>query len=77
MEWSQLPQEYQDLAKDFPKEADFKLFTKNEYGFDRLRAMFIFKETKQGHSFWYKCYEAESIDQLPQIPIICKSKQNV
>lgn len=64
MKWSELPQEYKDLANNFPEEADFGRYGKIE----RLSGLFIWSMTTQGHRFWSNCEGAKSISELPKIP---------
>lgn len=67
MKWSELPQEYRDLEKNFPIKADFETYDEKDIRYDYLNHMFIFGETPQGEDFWYKCHEAEQINELPKI----------
>lgn len=63
MKWSELPQEYRDLENNFKPEC--KIEKDKEFIDDR----FYFSLTPQGGKFWYKCYKAESIADLPPITI--------
>lgn len=64
MKWSELPQEYRDLEKTFDKSKVITLVKKE----DNLMYKFCWEDTPQGEDFWYGCYNAKSIDQLPKIP---------
>lgn len=62
MKWSELPQEYRDMEKDFDSLAF--IFTDS----DDISRRFRFRDTPQGWEFWRKCHYAETISELPQIP---------
>ena len=64
MKWSELPQEYRDLEKGFVNNADI-----NEL-YDTISIRFYWDCTPQGKEFWDKCDIAQSIQELPPIPII-------
>jgi len=64
MKWSELPQEYRDLEKGFPKEVE--LWADSNSIFER----FIWQKTPQGKDFWTACDYAKSIDELPKIPTL-------
>jgi len=61
MKWSELPQEYKDLEKEFD------LTKVNFRDTDIIDDRFAFSWTPQGHDFWHACFIAESINELPKI----------
>lgn len=65
MNWSDLPQEIQDLEKGFSKKTILPHFHES----DSILFRFHWKETPQGFEFWSKCYCSDSLDELPDIPI--------
>lgn len=74
MKFSQLPKAYQDLEKDFPLEA----FTSTDEVdvtpvSDDIFQRFVWDLTPQSkrkgdQTFWRRCYEAQTVDELPPIP---------
>lgn len=65
MKWSELPKEYQDLEKKFSSICYYEKDSKSNDINDRFRWL----NTPQKHEFWWACYVAKSIADLPPITI--------
>jgi hypothetical protein len=59
MNWSQLPQEYKDLANSEPKAYI--------QASDEILYRFVIAFLPKGVDFWVKCWEAKTISELPII----------
>ena len=60
MNWSDLPQQYKDLAN-----VDPKAFIQDT---EDILARYILAFLPLGVNFWVKCWEAKYLDELPKIP---------
>lgn len=68
MEYSKLPQNYQRLAL-----RNYKNYMRVQIGNleieppENLPSMFFFRDTPEGHDFWYRCSMVDNVKELPNI----------
>jgi hypothetical protein len=62
MKWSELPVEYRALENTFDK-SDEDLQWKEE---DNIARRFVWSRTPQGREFWYSCWLAEPLPEIPE-----------
>lgn len=65
MKISDLPPEYQELAKKRRREQETGYYRKDS---NNLNSAFHWASTAEGQQFWEDCDKADKIVQLPSIP---------